>query len=98
MGLLERMARWRLENLYILVTSRREQDIENSLESIVDEQSTICLESKLVDRDINKYVCQRLSNDNSLKKWQKDPDIRHEIEARLMEGAHGMYIYLLLCC
>lgn len=98
MGLLERMAGWRLENLHILVTSRREQDIENSLESIIDEQSAICLESKLVDRDIKKYVCQRLSNDNSLKKWQKDPNIRHEIEARLMEGAHGMYVYSLLRC
>ena len=98
MGLLERIAGWRLENLHILVTSRREQDIENSLKSIIDEQSTICLESKLVDRDINKYVCQRLSNDKGLKKWQKDPDIMHEIEARLMEGAHGMYIYSLLRC
>jgi hypothetical protein len=91
MGLLERMAEWRLEKLHILVTSRKEQDIESSLESIVDEQSIVCLETKLVDRDIQKYVCQRLSDDKSLGKWHKDPEIRHEIEARLMEGAHGMY-------
>ncbi|KAF2488658.1 HET-domain-containing protein, partial [Lophium mytilinum] len=91
MDLLETMAGWRLYNLHVLVTSRKEHDIESSLESIVEKQNTICLETKLVDKDIQKYVRGRLRDDKSLRKWQKDPIMRREIEARLMEGAHGMF-------
>lgn len=91
MGLIEDIAEWRFENLHVLFTSRKEHDIESSLESIVDAPSTICLETKLVDGDIQKYVRQRLSDDRRLKKWQKDPVMSHEIEDRLMKGAHGMY-------
>jgi hypothetical protein len=90
MDLLEKMAQWQAENLHILVTSRGEQDIESSLRSFIDQQSTICLETKLVDGDIQKYVEQRLSDDKGLSKWQKSPEMRQEIETRLMEGAHGM--------
>jgi hypothetical protein len=62
----------------------------------VDSQNIICLQKELVDRDIFTYVRQRLSDDKSLSKWQKDPDIRHEIEMVLMKGAQGMYVYPLV--
>jgi hypothetical protein len=90
--ILERMAGWKLDESHLLATSRKERDIEISLESIVNTQNTICLQSKLVDRDIFTYVRQRLSDDKSLSKWQKDPDVRYEIETALMKGAHGMYV------
>ena len=96
MDILERIAKWRLKKLRLLVTSRKERDIERSLECVVDEQNAICLQSKLVDKDIYTYVRQRLSDDKSLSKWQEDPDIRHEIEVALMKGAHGMYAYPLV--
>ena len=96
MAILERMAGWKLDQSHLLVTSRKERDIKISPESIVDIQNTICLQSELVDRDISTYVCQRLSDDKSLSKWQKDPDIRHEIETALMKGAHGMDALLLV--
>jgi len=95
MGILERMAKWQLEKLHLLVTSRKEQDIERSLECIVERQNIICLQSKVVDKDIYTYVRQRLSNDKSLRKWQNNPDVRHQIETALMKGAHGMYVYPL---
>jgi hypothetical protein len=76
--------------LHLLVTSRKERDIENSLESFVGRQNTICLQNELVDKDIQRYVRQRLSNDERLKKWQKDPAIGKEIETALMKGAQGM--------
>jgi hypothetical protein len=91
MATLERIADWKDAELHLLVTSRKERDIESSLENIVDSQNTICLQSGLVDKDIFKYVRQRLSVDKRLSKWQKDPEIRHEIEMALMKGAHGMY-------
>ena len=50
-----------------------------------------------MDKDIQRYVQKRLSDDKSLSKWQKDLSIRQEIEAALIKGAHGMYsLYLLL--
>jgi Cdc6-like AAA superfamily ATPase len=88
---LETMAGWQLQNLHVLVTSRRERDIENSLETFIDQQNTICFQSELVDKDIQKYVRQMLSNDKRLSKWGKDPALRKEIEAALVKGAHGMY-------
>jgi hypothetical protein len=92
MDMLEAISGWQLQNLHLLVTSRRERDIESSLESFIDHQNRICLQSKLVDRDIQRYVQQRLSDDKSLRKWEKDATIRQEIEAALMKGAHGMYL------
>jgi hypothetical protein len=89
---------WKLGNLHILLTSRKERDIETSLESFVDSKDMICLQSKLVDPDIQTYVCQRLSEDPNLKKWQKDDTIREEIKAVLLKGAHGMYVLFLLHC
>ena len=94
MTILERVAEWKLDELHVLVTSRKEHEIERSLESIVTTQNTICLQSEVVDRDISTYVCQRLFDDKTLSKWQKDSQIRHQIETALMNGAHGMYVYL----
>jgi hypothetical protein len=95
-AILERMAGWKLDKLHLLVTSRTTHNIRRSLESIVDTQHNICLQKELVDRDILAYVRQTLSNDMSLSKWQKDPNIRDEIEATLAKGSQGMYVTLLL--
>ncbi|KAH7065082.1 hypothetical protein B0J12DRAFT_24715 [Macrophomina phaseolina] len=89
--ILETIAAWQLQNLHVLVTSRKERDIESSLTTFIDQQRVISLHSELVDRDIQKYVWQRLSDDKSLKKWQKDATVRQEIEAALTKGAHGMF-------
>jgi hypothetical protein len=87
------MAGWSLDESHLLITSRKEHDIQMSLESIIDTQNTICLENGRVDRDILTYVRHTLSTDKSLSKWQKDPAIREEIESVLIKGSHGMYAY-----
>jgi hypothetical protein len=92
MDVLETVAGWRLDNLHLVMTSRKERDIESSLEGFVKEEDTICLQRDVVDLDIQRYVQQRLSNDKSLAKWNKDAAIRQEIEAALMRGARGMYV------
>jgi hypothetical protein len=99
LDILETVARWQLPNLHLLVTSRKERDIEKALETYVDEEHTVCLESHLVDEDIQRYVRQRLSNDRSLVKWEMNTVVREEIEVALMRGARGMYAYppLRLC-
>ena len=91
MDVLETMAAWNLQNLHILLTSRKEREIESVLETFIDQRNVISLQSRLVDGDIQKYVRQRLSTDRCLDKWQKDATIKREIEDALMKGAHGMY-------
>jgi hypothetical protein len=86
------MVGWNVLNLHLLVTSRRERDIESSLEGFVDGQSQICLQSAVVDKDIERYVRQRLSDDKRLQKWAKDALIMRQIETALMSGAKGMYV------
>jgi hypothetical protein len=92
MDVLKTVAGWQLNNVHLLMTSRKERDIESSLESYVKEKDTICLQRDIVDSDIQRYVQQRLSDDKTLAKWNKDTAVRQEIEAALMHGACGMYV------
>lgn len=92
MDMVETVAGWQLNNVHLLMTSRKERDIEISLEKIVMEEGIIRLEMDVVDKDIQRYIQQRLSVDLNLAKWNKDAVIRQEIETALMGGARGMYI------
>jgi hypothetical protein len=94
MEMIETMVGWKIQNLHLLVTSRRERDIESSLEGFVDPQNSICLQSEVVDKDIQRYVRQRLSNDKRLRKWEKDSSMIGQIENVLISGAKGMYVCL----
>ncbi|KAF2440363.1 HET-domain-containing protein, partial [Karstenula rhodostoma CBS 690.94] len=91
MDMLETVAGWQPNNLHLLLTSRKERDIESSLEKIVTEEDTICLQRDEVDKDIQRYIQQRLSDDKGLAKWNKDAAVRQEIEAAMMSGARGMF-------
>jgi hypothetical protein len=93
MDMLETVAGWQLDNLYLLMTSRKERDIERSLEGYVKEEDAVCLQRDVVDQDIQRYVQQRLHDDKRLEKWNKDAAVKQEIEAALMGGARGMYAY-----
>ncbi|KAG9230960.1 hypothetical protein BJ875DRAFT_384023 [Amylocarpus encephaloides] len=91
MKILEQIAQWQIENIHVLVTSRKERDIENSLEDIVNGEYIVGLQSHVIDKDIEIYVRQRLSDDKGLNKWRKDAGIRREIETTLTEGSRGMF-------
>lgn len=86
LGLIENIAKWNLEKLHILATSRREREIEDSLEPLITGQ--ICIQSALVNADIHIHICERLQNDPKLRKWPAN--VQMEIEKTLMDGAHGM--------
>jgi hypothetical protein len=94
MEMFETIVGWKLPNLHLLVTSRRERDIESSLKGFVDLQNSICLQSEVVDKDIQRYVRQRLSDDKRLRKWKKDASMMGQIETVLMSGAKGVYVCL----
>ena len=92
MDMLEIAATWQHTNMRLLVTSRKERDIESSLQSYISIEDSISLQNDIVDEDIHRYILQRLSGDKALAKWNKDAALRQEIEATLMQGARGMYV------
>ncbi|KAI7284250.1 hypothetical protein KC345_g2374 [Hortaea werneckii] len=89
--ILEEMQSWGNKSLHVLVTSRREADIEDALEDLVLPENKNCLESSLVDADIRTYVHERLTENKSFRRWQGDPEIREEIERTLGKQARGMF-------
>ena len=78
----------KLRNLLILVTSRREKDIEDELSSIAN--YNINIQSVLVDTDIRIYIRDRMAIDIKLKKWPNS--VQNEIITALMEKVGGMYV------
>ena len=86
--LLKNLNSWGTEKLHVLVTSRRERDIEETLESLAT--SEICLQSALVNIDIHTHISERLQNDSKLRKWPVN--VQGEIERTLMDRAQGMYV------
>jgi hypothetical protein len=85
-GLIEQIVDWELDGLHLLVTSRREKDIEDHLSPRVSGQ--IDIQSTLVDADIRVHLREQLQTDIKFKIWP--PEVQQEIETTLMNGAHGM--------
>ena len=84
--LIEKMVDWNSNTLHILVTSRKEREIEDSL--ILQCQHTMALQGSVIARDIEIHVFEKLRNDPRLKKWPAK--VRAEIKEKLMKGACGM--------
>ena len=87
---IEEMNGWEDANLRILVTSRREKEIEDSILRLTEDANRICIQSAFVNADIRAYVHGQLRTNRRLQKWQKQPNVQSEIENTLMEKANGM--------
>jgi len=74
----------------VLTTSRKEKTIEEIMQQLTSERERICLWNEHVNADISAYITDRLQSDGSLKRWQKEPVIRTEIETTLMSKADGI--------
>lgn len=74
--LLKNLTSWGIEELHVLIISRRVRDIEETLESLVTGE--ICLQSAVVNINIYTYLFERLQNDSNLRKWPAN--VRGEIE------------------
>ena len=85
-ALIKEIHDWKLGKLNMLATSRAERDIEDGIGPLVS--ARINLQSSQVNADIQIHIRERLENDTKLKKWSAK--VHGEIEAVLMEGAHGM--------
>ena len=76
------------KGLRIMITSRREKDIQEQLGSIANYD--INIQSAIVNEDIRIYVRNRLATDSKLKKWPAT--VQEDIVATLMKKADGMYV------
>ena len=77
-------------NVHLLVTSRPEHDIEFGIMGFAHNDDIVPIRSSLISDDIRAYVRTRIREDSSLKRWRSHPEVRNEIETRLMEKADGM--------
>jgi hypothetical protein len=79
------------QRLHILVTSRAEKDIKEWFDPLTTGQKTsVSLESALVKDDIRIYIHERLQTDLKMERWPNMPEVREEIETKLMDKADGM--------
>ncbi|KAH7324057.1 hypothetical protein BKA65DRAFT_598554 [Rhexocercosporidium sp. MPI-PUGE-AT-0058] len=85
------MREWDLASLHILTTSRQLTEIEESLTNIVTDK--ICLQDAALNEDIVLYVVDKLQNDKRLSKWP--PDIRLQIQTKLLEEEGGMFQWVV---
>lgn len=75
------------DNLHILVTSRRERDIEDALLPLLT-LPPISIQGLGLAEDIKMYISWQLATDSRLKKWSIC--IKAEMQRRLEAGANGM--------
>jgi hypothetical protein len=74
----------------LLVTSRREQDIESMLERLIDSDSMVNIQNGLVDKDIRSYVRAYVQQSEGFSRWKDDQSILEMIETKISQKAHGM--------
>jgi hypothetical protein len=72
-------------HIQLLVTSRKELDIERALSPLAIELS---LSNPYVDEDIRTYIKSRLREDPKFSRWPET--LRNETETALVKGAKGM--------
>ncbi|CZR54758.1 uncharacterized protein PAC_04642 [Phialocephala subalpina] len=92
LGVISDMKSRSLDNLHVLVTSRREPDIEEAMLSLLTVPA-IPLQGPQVDLDIKLHISSQLSADPKLKKWPKE--VKAKIENTLTDKANGMQASLI---
>lgn len=87
LGLIVEFETWSASKIHLLITSRRELDIEQRLAPLLG-IPPIPLEGSQIDSDIELHINEQLSTDQKLKRWP--PHIKLQIEETLTARADGM--------
>ena len=87
LGLIVEFETWSASKIHLLITSRRELDIEQRLTPLLG-IPPIPLEGSQIDSDIELHINEQLSTDQKLKRWP--PHIKLQIEETLTARADGM--------
>ena len=90
LGTLETMHSWDIPTLHILITSRDEADIRDSLEPISSYKIT--MRNVGIDKDIADFISGQLVENRRLQKLSRFRDL---IQNALIMGAKGMSVILL---
>lgn len=75
----------------LLVTARREHDIESAFESWARLEEILAINPSDVNDDISAFVKEKVQNGKDLERWHDFPGVQKEIETALIEKADGMY-------
>ena len=88
---LKKMKNAEFAHVHVLVTSRKEDDIERALQSIASE--CIDLQNQGTDADIQRYIEDQLETDDTLRR--RPPSVRNEIKDALLSKAKGMFRWVV---
>jgi hypothetical protein len=78
------------KDIHLIITSRREEDIESSLIRWMRVEKFVSIQRVTVNEDILAYVRKRVQTDKGLRRWQSRQEVQKEIETKLMEKVDGM--------
>lgn len=87
---MEKLSGFRPTKLYLLATSRREEEIESELKRWLWQDNFISIQQDSVNSDIRSYIRKRLREDYKFERWHSNPSVQDEIETELMKKAGGM--------
>ena len=79
---------WHLPHLHLLVSSRREHYIINTMGECT--MGEICLSAELVSSDITSYIQSAVGNEYRMKRWSTA--IQEDVKGALISGSNGMYV------
>ncbi|KAF3934704.1 hypothetical protein ABW20_dc0105650 [Dactylellina cionopaga] len=86
-GILASSERW---NVHLIMTSRPENDIKNSVMDFSDTSGIVHIQSDSTTDDISAYVRWRIRECDGLKRWRLHPEVQNEIENVVGGKANGM--------
>lgn len=87
---LRRISTNQSNKLNILITSRREYDIESAFLKWLPEENVLPINADDVNKDIGNFVHNQIQLDPRLERWTERPNVQVEIESKLIEKASGM--------
>jgi len=87
---IEKVAESSSEGVNVLVTSRKEPDIDSVLGRPRLMDQNIAVQTDVVDEDIRAYIIHRLRTDSGFKRWEHREDIQRMIQESLMGMSAGM--------
>jgi hypothetical protein len=87
---IKRLSGSRHAKVCLLITSRKEEEIESGLRCWLHEENFVPIQRGPVDSDIRSYVRATLRADNGFQRWRLEPSVLEEIEIELMKKADGM--------
>ncbi|KAK2734051.1 hypothetical protein FQN55_002919 [Onygenales sp. PD_40] len=86
-GLIQDIFEWNIDTLHLMLTSRKEKLIDDSFQNFV--RTRICLESTLVDDDIQLHIQKQMEEEPRFRKLSMED--RLTIERTLAAKSNGMF-------